>query len=238
MHDIDFSALTPDPALAARIADLPGRRIIFTNADTLYACKVLERRGLSGLFDAIYGVEDTGYLPKPGRDAFERIIATDGLAPERFGFLRVARRVATVLAVVLLWYWFRGDRIRSFRSLGATREGWQTGVAWRYAIGGALTVGLLVACEGALGVRVLDLEVPRWGPWLRAVEILVGAAAVALLEELVFRGALLFPVMDMMGRAFGELKFGLASAYGFMLTLAIVAVTALMYLLRSRKEAK
>lgn len=52
------------------------------------------------------------------------------------------------------------------------------------------------------------------------------------------RGALLFPVMDMMGRAFGELKFGLASAYGFMLTLAIVAVTALMYLLRSRKETK
>lgn len=83
VHNIDFSGLTPDRALAARIAELPGRRIIFTNADTLYACKVLERRGLSGLFDAIYGVEDTGYLPKPGREAFEKIIAADRLAPER-----------------------------------------------------------------------------------------------------------------------------------------------------------
>lgn len=52
------------------------------------------------------------------------------------------------------------------------------------------------------------------------------------------RGALLFPVMDMMGQAFGELKFGLASAYGFILTTAIVAVTAVMYLLGNRKETK
>ncbi len=30
--------------------------------------------------------------------------------------------------------------------------------------------------------------------------------------------ALLFPVMDMFGRAFGVIKFGEASAYGFLLT--------------------
>lgn len=81
VHDIDFSVLPSDPALARRIAELPGRRIVFTNADTLYACRVLERRGLSGLFDAIYGVEDTGYLPKPEPAAFARIIGTDRLEP-------------------------------------------------------------------------------------------------------------------------------------------------------------
>ncbi len=83
VHDIDFSSLSRDHALARRIADLPGRRIVFTNADTRYATRVLERRGLSGLFDAIYGIEETGYLPKPGRAAFDCILRLDGLDPGR-----------------------------------------------------------------------------------------------------------------------------------------------------------
>lgn len=46
------------------------------------------------------------------------------------------------------------------------------------------------------------------------------------------RNALLFPVMDMMGRAFGGVRFGEASAYGFLLTAAIVVLTAAMFGLR------
>lgn len=83
VHDIDFTDLTPDPDLAARIRALPGRRIVYTNADAPYAGRVLERRGLSNLFDAVYGVEHAGFLPKPERAAFERIFAQDGLDPTR-----------------------------------------------------------------------------------------------------------------------------------------------------------
>lgn len=83
VHDIDFSNLPPDPDLAARIRDLPGRRIVYTNACEPYAHKVLEARGLSGLFDAIYGVEHAGFHPKPDRAAFEKVFATDGLDPTR-----------------------------------------------------------------------------------------------------------------------------------------------------------
>ena len=49
------------------------------------------------------------------------------------------------------------------------------------------------------------------------------------------QNALLFPVMDMMGRGFGELKFGQASAYGFILTFVIVLVTAAMFAFRRRR---
>ncbi|SMH28080.1 carbohydrate ABC transporter permease [Mesorhizobium australicum] len=52
------------------------------------------------------------------------------------------------------------------------------------------------------------------------------------------RGALLFPVMDMMGRAFGEVRFGEASAYGFLLTIAIVSLTVLMFGVRSWRERR
>ncbi len=83
VHDIDFSALRPDPALAAAIGALPGRRIVHTNADAAYARKVLQGRGLSGLFDAVYGVEHAGFRPKPRREAYEAVFAQDGLDPAR-----------------------------------------------------------------------------------------------------------------------------------------------------------
>lgn len=81
VHDIDFSVLSADPDLAARIRALPGRRIVYTNACEPYAQRVLQARGLSGLFDAVYGVEHAGFRPKPERAAFESIFAQDGLNP-------------------------------------------------------------------------------------------------------------------------------------------------------------
>lgn len=81
VHDIDFTVLPADPELAARLRDLPGRRIVYTNACEPYAHRVLEARGLSGLFDAVYGVEHAGFRPKPERAAFESIFAKDGLDP-------------------------------------------------------------------------------------------------------------------------------------------------------------
>lgn len=81
VHDIDFSVLSPDPVLADRISALPGRRIVYTNADAPYAQRVLQARGLTGLFDAVYGVEHANYRPKPERDAFETVFTLDRLDP-------------------------------------------------------------------------------------------------------------------------------------------------------------
>ncbi len=83
VHDIDFTVLSADPELATRIAALDGRRIVYTNGSTHYARNVLAHRGLADVFDAVYGVEDAGYLPKPQADAFERVFAKDGLDPTR-----------------------------------------------------------------------------------------------------------------------------------------------------------
>ncbi|MGZ9811597.1 pyrimidine 5'-nucleotidase [Pseudoroseicyclus sp. H15] len=81
VHDIEFSSLVPDPALADAIGALPGRRIVYTNGARPYAEKVLSARGLGGLFDAVYGIEHAGFRPKPEQAAFEAIFALDGLTP-------------------------------------------------------------------------------------------------------------------------------------------------------------
>jgi putative hydrolase of the HAD superfamily len=78
VHEIDLGALIPDPGLASAINALPGRRIVYTNGSAPYAMRVLARREIGHLFDAVYGVEHAGYRPKPERRAFEAILAADG----------------------------------------------------------------------------------------------------------------------------------------------------------------
>ena len=81
VHDINFDALIPDPTLAAHIRALPGRRIVYTNGSAPYAHQVIKARGLTGVFDAVYGVEHAGFHPKPDRIAFETVFALDDLNP-------------------------------------------------------------------------------------------------------------------------------------------------------------
>lgn len=83
VHDIDFSVLHPDPDLAQAIKALPGRKIVYTNGCAPYAENVLAARGLSGLFEAIYGVEHADFHPKPDRQAFETVFDKDGLTQSR-----------------------------------------------------------------------------------------------------------------------------------------------------------
>jgi putative hydrolase of the HAD superfamily len=83
VHDISLDRLTPDPALRAGIAALPGRKIVYTNGCAPYAERVVAARGLSGLFDGIYGVEHAAFRPKPERAAFEAVFAQADITPER-----------------------------------------------------------------------------------------------------------------------------------------------------------
>jgi len=83
VHDIDLSHLAKDPNLRARITALPGRKVIYTNGPKIHAERVTEARGLSGIFDAVYGVEHAGFLPKPERAAFEAVFTLDGLVTDQ-----------------------------------------------------------------------------------------------------------------------------------------------------------
>ncbi|MEE4188233.1 MAG: pyrimidine 5'-nucleotidase [Roseobacter sp.] len=83
VHDISMDSLDPDPELASKINSLPGRKIVYTNGCAPYAERVLAARGLSHVFDSVYGVEHADYLPKPDHEAFAKVFKADGLAPER-----------------------------------------------------------------------------------------------------------------------------------------------------------
>ncbi|MDM8166841.1 pyrimidine 5'-nucleotidase [Roseovarius sp.] len=83
VHDISLDHLEADADLNSHIRSLPGRKIVYTNGTAPYAQKVVEKRGLGGAFDAIYGVEHAGFHPKPDRAAFDAVFALDGVLTEK-----------------------------------------------------------------------------------------------------------------------------------------------------------
>lgn len=82
VHDIDFSGLARDAALKAALTALPGRKIVYTNGTAPYAQRVLDARGLVDIFDAVYGIEEAHFHPKPQAAAYDTIVARDGFDPD------------------------------------------------------------------------------------------------------------------------------------------------------------
>ena len=91
-HDMALDALAHDPGLVAAIERLPGRRLIFTNADDRHAERVLERLGLSHLFDDVFHIALTDYNPKPSRRAFEAMDAAHRIDPRVTAFFEDSER--------------------------------------------------------------------------------------------------------------------------------------------------
>jgi putative hydrolase of the HAD superfamily len=91
-HDMSLEALAQDPDLVAALARLPGRRLIFTNADDIHAERVLARLGLAGLFDDVFHIASSGYLPKPSPEAFARMSAAHAIDAAATAFFEDSER--------------------------------------------------------------------------------------------------------------------------------------------------
>jgi putative hydrolase of the HAD superfamily len=74
VHQIDHSPLTPNPALGAAIAALPGRKFILTNATRGHADAVMRRIGIDQHFDDVFDIRAAELEPKPRRGVYERFL--------------------------------------------------------------------------------------------------------------------------------------------------------------------
>lgn len=83
VHDIDLSGVAAAPGLCAALDALPGRKIVYTNGTRAHAERVTGRLGVSECFDGLYGIEDSGHLPKPQRAAYDSVFARAGITPSR-----------------------------------------------------------------------------------------------------------------------------------------------------------
>jgi len=106
VHDIEMDVLDENAPLAAAIARLPGRKIIFTNADAPYADKILSKLGLGESFEAIHDVHAAQYRPKPAPEAYRHLCDAYGLDPAQSLFADdMARNLkpAKQIGMTTLW---------------------------------------------------------------------------------------------------------------------------------------
>lgn len=118
VHDVDMTPLAAAPRLADMLAQLPGRRIVFTNGDDAYAARVLDALGLSGLFDGLWDIHAMNYRPKPEPSAYTGMIEALNIDPERAVFVEdMARNLAPAKALGMQTVWLDlgtewGDRAK------------------------------------------------------------------------------------------------------------------------------
>lgn len=106
VHDIDVSVVAAAPALVGAIAALPGRKLVFTNADAPYAEKVLDRLGLGAAFEAIHDVHAMSYLPKPDPRAYRGLCDAYAIRPGTALFVDdMARNLAPAKAIGMTTVW-------------------------------------------------------------------------------------------------------------------------------------
>ncbi|WP_010183542.1 pyrimidine 5'-nucleotidase [Sphingomonas sp. PAMC 26605] len=106
VHDIEMDVLEENAPLAAAIARLPGRKLVFTNADTPYASKVLAKLGLGESFEAIHDVHAMDLIPKPQASAYAGLCAAFELDPATCLFAEdMARNLAPAKAIGMTTLW-------------------------------------------------------------------------------------------------------------------------------------
>ena len=106
VHDIAMDRLSVDPMLVAALDALPGRRLIFTNGDRSYAERVLEARGMTGLFELIHDIHACEYRPKPDPTGYAALCAMYDVDPCRAAFFEdMARNLkpAKTIGMATIW---------------------------------------------------------------------------------------------------------------------------------------
>jgi putative hydrolase of the HAD superfamily len=112
VHDVDLSLLKPCERLRAGIAALPGRKLIFTNADAPYARRVLQIRGLDDLFEDMLDIHAMEHRPKPAAESYDRLCAMFGIDPARALFVEDSAHnlePAKALGMTTVWINHAGD---------------------------------------------------------------------------------------------------------------------------------
>ena len=82
VHDVNLDFLKKDKFLKNEIMKLNGKKIIFTNGSRAHAENVTKRIGIDKLFDGIFDIVDSDFIPKPSKESYKKIIENYKIEPQ------------------------------------------------------------------------------------------------------------------------------------------------------------
>jgi putative hydrolase of the HAD superfamily len=81
VHDIPLDRIKRDDRLARNLGRLPGRKIVFTNADEPYARRVLDALGVGEHFAELHDIHAAELRPKPNDHGYRLLLDRFGIEP-------------------------------------------------------------------------------------------------------------------------------------------------------------
>ena len=110
VHDVDLNFLDKDEMLKKELKNLNGKKFIFTNGSRSHANNVIKRIGIEDLFDGIFDITDSNYIPKPMVDPYNKIIEKYRLEPEYCVFIEdIARNLKPAHNLGMKTVWIKND---------------------------------------------------------------------------------------------------------------------------------
>jgi len=82
VHDINLEILKPNKELSKIIKNLPGDKFIFTNGSKKHAENVLKQLEMNGIFDDIFDIKESNFIPKPNINAYLNFIDKTKIEPD------------------------------------------------------------------------------------------------------------------------------------------------------------
>ena len=82
VHDINLEILKPNNKLTSIIEKLPGDKFVFTNGSKKHAENVIQQLQMNKVFDDIFDIKDSNFIPKPNINAYLSFIEKTKIKPE------------------------------------------------------------------------------------------------------------------------------------------------------------
>ena len=110
VHDVDLNFLEKDLNLHKELASLVGKKYIFTNGSRAHASNVTKKIGIENLFDGVFDIVDSDFVPKPSIEPYKKIIQKYGIVPEYCIFIEdIARNLKPAHELGMKTVWIKND---------------------------------------------------------------------------------------------------------------------------------
>ena len=106
VHDVNLDFLKANKPLEEEITKLNGQKFIFTNGSKAHVANVTKRIGIEKLFDGVFDIVESDFIPKPSIEPYKKIIEKFKIEPQYSIFIEdIARNLkpAHELGMKTLW---------------------------------------------------------------------------------------------------------------------------------------
>ena len=110
VHDVDLACVPPDPALAAALHQLEGRKIVHTNGSVRHAERLLDHLGFGDHFTGIVDIVAADFEPKPALIGYRLLLQRHAVDAARALMIEdIARNLAPAAELGMTTAWLRNQ---------------------------------------------------------------------------------------------------------------------------------